>query len=118
MSKFRVAKNSTIVTVVHAAQATFSTANVALNGVLWTHKTKIASNSDAGATYTLNIVDDDSVVVYQKAGISGSSGSVITNLTGDTRIPLAGIYTVQIVFSANQTVTDNVVTVSLMIDKG
>lgn len=119
MSKFRVQKSVTVIVVAHAAQATFSTASVPLNGILWQHKVKIVSASDASATMTLNIIDADSDTVYTKAAISGSAGTVVTTpLTGDLRIPLSGLYTIQIVFSANQTATDNTVTVTLMVDRG
>lgn len=119
MSKFRVQKSVSTIAVPASAQATFSALTVPLNGVLWQHKVKIVSNSDAAATMTLNIIDADGDVVYTKATISGSAGTVVgTVLTGDTRVPLNGLYTVQIVFSANQTTTANTVTVTLLIDRG
>ena len=114
--KFRVAKSVTAVPVVHAAQSTFSTANVTLNGVLWGFKVK-SGPVDAAATMTLNILGEDGETQYTKASIAGNT-TAFTNLTGDTRVALSGIYTIQIVFSANQTVTDNTVTVSLLLDRG
>lgn len=116
--KYRVGKTVTNVAVAHAAQSAFSTASVPINGILWLYKTKITANSDAAATFTLNLIDSDGDTVFSKSAISGTSGTTITNLTGDNRVALQGFYTVQIVFSANQTVTDNSATITLMMDKG
>jgi hypothetical protein len=120
MSKYRIQRLNTTVAVAHGAVAIFnSAATYAANGVLYAVKSKIASNTDASATYTVAIVDADGDVVYSKAGISGTAGTVYTQLTGDQRAGLAdGTFTIRITFSANQTATDNTVTVSLMIDRG
>lgn len=120
MAKFRIQKLITAVAVAHAAQAIFNSASTyAANGVLFAIKSKIASNSDGAATYTVSLVDSDGDVVYSKSGISGSVGTVFTQLTGDQRAALAdGTYTVRITFSANQTTTDNTVTVTLLVDRG
>lgn len=119
MSKFRIQRLDTTVAVAHAAQAIFnSAATYAANGVLYAVKSKLAALADGGATYTVSLVDKDGDVVFSKAGISGAAGTVYTQLTGDQRVALAdGTLTVRITFSANQTVTDNTVTVSLLIDR-
>lgn len=116
-NKFRVQKSVTAVPVVHAAQAIFSVANVPLNGVLWENKVKSSAATDGAATMTLNVIDADGDTVYTKAAIAGNT-TTVTNLTADLRVPLNGLYTIQIVFSANQTVTDQTVTVTLLIDRG
>lgn len=118
MAKYRIQKSQTTIAVAHAAQAVFSTANVALNGILFLNKIKIASNSDGGATMTLALIDAEGDTVYSKSGVSGSAGTVVTQLTGDQRVALSGNYTVQVTFSANQTTTDNTLTVTLNIDRG
>jgi hypothetical protein len=119
MGKFRIQKLSTSVAVAHGATAIFNSASTyAANGILYAVKSKIASSSDASATYTVSIVDSDGDVVYSKAGISGTAGTVVTQLTGDQRAALADdTFTIRITFSANQTVTDNTVTVTLLIDR-
>lgn len=120
MSKFRIQRLDTSIAVAHAAQAIFnSAATYAANGILYAVKSKIASNTDAAATYTVSLVDSNGDVVYSKAGISGTAGTVLTQLTGDQRAALAdNTFTIRITFSANQTTTDNTVTVSLLIDRG
>lgn len=120
MSKFsRIQKSTNAIAVAHAAQATFSKTGVALNGVLWQFKVKPTASADGAATITLNIIDSDGDTVYTKASITCSANvNQLTTLSGDTRVPLSGTYTVQIVFSANQTTTDNSVVVTLMTDRG
>ena len=119
MSKYRVNRVNTTVAVAHGAVAIFnSAATYPLNGLLYMIKSKIASNSDGAATYTVALVDTDGDVIYSKSGISGSAGTVVTQLTGDQRAALCDqAFTVRITFSANQTTTDNTVTVSVYTDR-
>lgn len=119
MSKYRIQRLDTTVAVVHAAQAIFNSAGTyAVNGVLYAIKSKLAATADGGATYTVSLVDKDGDVVYSKAGIAGAAGTVVTQLTGDQRAAIAdGALVVRITFSANQTVTDNTATVTLLLDR-
>ena len=87
-----------------------------INGVLWLIKVKTGA-VDAAATITLNIIDVDGDVVYTKAAIAGN-GTNMTNLIADNRVPLSGFYTVQMVFSAAQTATDNTAVITLIVDRG
>lgn len=120
MSKYKVQRLNTTVAVVHAVQAIFNSAGTYdANGILYAVKSKLTANTDGAATYTVSIVDTDGDVVFSKSGISGTAGTVYTQLTGDQRAALGdGTFTIRITFSANQTVTDNTVTVSLYLDRG
>lgn len=119
MSRFRAQRHDSTIAVAHGATAIFNSANtVQANGILFAIKSKLTNLADASATYTVSLVDKDGDVVYSKAGLSGAAGTIYTQLTGDQRVLLGDNYTVRITFSANQTVTDNTVTVSLLIDRG
>lgn len=118
MSRYKIARQNVAVAVVHAAQVIFNGTAVNANGILYAIKSKIASNTDGSATYTVSLVDEDGDVVYSKSGISGTAGTVYTQLTGDQRAAIvSGALVVRITFSANQTVTDNTVTVGLYFDR-
>lgn len=118
MSKYRGQKKVITIPVVHAAQAIFNSAATPVNGVLYAFKSKLTALADGSATYTVSLVDTDGDIVFTKAGIAGAAGTVFTQLTGDQRALLADNFIVRITFSANQTVTDNTVTVTLLTDRG
>lgn len=118
MSKFRGQKKQVTIAVAHAATAIFNSSATPVNGLLFAIKSKLTATADGAATYTVSLLDSDGDVVFTKAGIAGAAGTVFTQLTGDQRTLLADTFTVRITFSANQTVTDNTATVTLLTDRG
>jgi hypothetical protein len=99
----------------HGAGANTVSATDTLNGILREAIIKTPVSVDGAATLTLNIIDVDSFTVYTKSAIAANTSS-LNLLTNDLRVPLSGAYTIQIVFSANQTATDTTTAVVLVIE--
>src|SRR5690242_807590 len=101
----RIKRPTYSLSLTHAAGANTVSATAILNGILREAIIKTPAAVDGAATLTLNLIDRDNYTVYTKSGIAANTTS-INLLTNDLRVPLSGLYTVQIVFSVNQTATD------------
>jgi hypothetical protein len=95
-----------------AGVTTVSNTGVKLNGELWQVNTLTPAAVDGSATATINIVDVDGLTVYTKASLAANTKTA-DKLTSP--VMLSGLYTVQVVFSGNQTTTDSITNVSLII---
>lgn len=116
-TKLRFRRPKKTVSLTHGASATTGTTSISENGLLREVIINAPATVDASATLTVNILDSDSNVIYAKTGIAAAATS-INLLTNDLRVPLCGTETIQAVFSAAQTVTDTVTTVTLLVDQG
>ncbi|HEX4775084.1 MAG TPA: hypothetical protein VH234_06225 [Candidatus Saccharimonadales bacterium] len=117
MSKFQIQRYQVAIAVAHGAVASFKVQNVPLNGILLGHKLKSSAAGDGTPTITLNLKDADGDAVYSKASLATNT-TTITDLTADQAVALASNFTIEALFSANQTVTDQTVTVTLLIQRG
>jgi hypothetical protein len=110
---YSIRRNSQAINLTHGASATTaSNTNVKLNGLLRQVNAMTPAAVDSSATATINIIDVDGITVYTKAAL------VVNTKTKDlltTPIPLSGLYTVQVVFSASQTATDSITNVTLLV---
>lgn len=113
----RFARLNRSLSLTHAAGANTVSTTADVNGLLHHAIIKAPAAVDGAATIALNIIDSDNVTIYSKSGIAAAATSN-NLLPADARVPLSGTYTIQVVFSANQTVTDTVTQVILLIDKG
>lgn len=117
MSKYRIQKWKKTLTLLFATHSTIITqTGVELNGVLLAANVKTAATVDTSATTAVSLTDADGVVVYSKTGLA-AAGNTQTLLTNDTRVPLTGLYTVTVTFSAAQTANRNT-DVSFFMDRG
>lgn len=109
----------TTLALTHGAGVTTVTSPaVGLNGLLHEAIIVTPATVDGAATATINVIDSDSVTVYSKSAIAVNTtvaDLLVKNATYTAPIPLSGNYTVQVVFSANQTVTDSTTAVTLMV---
>lgn len=118
MSSYRVRKVVSTVALTHGASATTAASSaVAIYGILRHVKVIAPATVDASATLTVNLLDSGGDIVYAKPGVAAAARS-INLLTQDLSVPLSGNYTVQVVFSAAQTVTDTSTSVELLVDRG
>lgn len=100
----------------HAGGATTIGQAINQNGLLRQVIITAPAAVDASATLTINVLDSDNNVIYTKAAVAANT--VSNNLlTQDLSVPLAGSQTVQVVFSAAQTVTDTTTKVALLIGR-
>lgn len=115
--KFRIGKWKNTLTLLFATNNTvISQANVPLNGVLMAINIKTPAAVDSAATVAVKLTDADGVDVYSKSGVAVNTNTQ-TLLTNDQRVPLSGLYTVTVTFSAAQTANRNT-DVSLLLDRG
>lgn len=91
---------------------TVNNTNQKFNGELWQVNTITPAAVDGSATATINIIDADSCTVYTKGSLA-ANGKTADKLTSP--VLLSGLYTVQVVFSANQTATDSTTNVTLLV---
>lgn len=120
MSRFPIERVPIVIPVVHAASSNTSyksAATINLNGLLMLHKLKSTAAGDGTPTITLNIYDADGDKVYSKAAIPVNA-TTVTDLTGDSQVPLSGNHQIEALFSAGQTATDQTVTITLLIQRG
>lgn len=117
MSKFRVARPVLQIPLVHGASSTVATQAAAINGLVRQVIITTPAAVDATATITVDVLDQDSNVVYTKAALAVNTVT-IDKLTMDLSVPLSGTQTVRVTFNAAQTVTDTVTKVTLVVDKG
>lgn len=116
--KFRIRRYKQTLSLTAGAGAnTASNTFVQINGILWEAVIITPAAVDGAATVTINIIDADNITVYTRAGLAANT-TTKDLLTGDLRIPLCGLYTIQVVFSANQTATSTTTTAILLIDQG
>ena len=111
----RIKRPKYSLSLTHGASANTVSATATLNGLLREAIIKTPASVDGAATLTLNLIDVDNFTVYTKSAVAANTTS-INLLTNDLRVPLSGAYTVQIVFSANQTATDTTTAVALLIE--
>lgn len=112
---FGVQRYTQPLSLVHGASVTTVTsAAVTLNGLLWQVNALTPASVDGSATATINIIDTDGITVYTKGTLAANTktGDLLANAK---QVPLSGLYTIQVVFSANQTTTDSVTNVTLLI---
>lgn len=95
---------------------TVITAAVEPNGVLLAINVKTPAAVDSSATVAVKLTDVDGVDVYSKTGLA-ANGNTQTLLTNDQRVPLSGLYTVTVTFSAAQTANRST-DVTLVVDRG
>lgn len=111
---YRVKTVSQALNLTHGgAVTTVSNANQKLQGLLRMATILTPAAVDGSATATINILDSDGTTVYSKASLAANTK---TKDLQTTPIPLSGLYTVQVVFSAAQTATDSTTTVRLLIE--
>lgn len=115
-SQYRVQRTKNAIVLTHGASATTATASVALNGILLESFITTAAAVDSTATTTVNIKDSDGNVVYTKGSLAVDT-TTKELLTADTRVPLSGTQTIEVVFSAAQTTADRTTTVVLLIER-
>lgn len=117
MSKFRITKYKQTLTLIFGTSSTVITAtNVPLNGILWATTVKTAAAVDSSATTAVKLTDADGIDVYSRTGLAVNTNAQVI-LTGDTRVPLNGNYTITVTFSAAQT-ANRATDVTLIIDRG
>lgn len=120
MTKYQIQRYQIAIPVVHAASSNTSyktPATINLNGILMLQKLKSSAAGDGSATITLNIYDADGDKVYSKATLATNT-TTLTDLTGDSQVPLSGLHQIEALFSAGQSATDQTVTVTLLIQRG
>jgi hypothetical protein len=117
MAKYRMRKWKKTLTLVVASNTTVVTATgVDLNGILLSANIKTAAAVDSAATTAVKLTDADGIDVWTKTGVAVNTNTQ-TLLTNDQRVPLSGLYTVTVTFSAAQA-TNRDTDVSLLIDRG
>lgn len=112
---YGIKRVNTALALVHGVAATTQTSSaVVLNGLL--HEVLITAPAavDAAATLTVNLIDQDGYTVYTKGALAAAS--VTLDLLSGITVPLSGSYTLQVVFSAAQTVTDTITNTVLLIE--
>lgn len=117
MGRVRFSRPTYSLTLTAGAGANTVSTAASLNGLLSQIQVTTPATVDGAATITVNIIDSDSYTVYTKATIAANTKDR-TLLTGDLKVPLCDSYTIQVVFSANQTVTTTTTKVILLLDKG
>src|SRR2546421_11606467 len=113
ISRYGIKRYAQTLSLTHGASVTtVSNTSQKFNGELWQVNTLTPASVDSSATATINLIDADGCTVYTK-------GSLVANTkTADkltAPVMLSGAYTVQGVFSANQTTTDSVTNVTLIV---
>jgi hypothetical protein len=117
MSKFRFQRWKQTITLLFATNNTIiSVSNVQLNGLLSATIVKTPAAVDSAATVAVTIVDESGLAVFSRSGLAVNTNTQAI-LTGDTKVPLGGIYTVTVTFSAAQTANRDT-DVTLLIDRG
>jgi len=113
ISRYGIKRFAQTLSLTHGASVTtVSNANQKFNGELWQVNTLTPAAVDSSATATINIIDADGCTVYTKGSLAAN-----TKTPDKLAAPvmLSGLYTVQVAFSANQTTTDSVTNVTLLI---
>jgi hypothetical protein len=114
LGHYSVKRVSNTLSLTHGAGVnTVTNTAIPLNGLLYSVNTLTPAAVDGAATATINILDSDGTTVYTKAALAANTKTADKPATYPT--PLSGNYQVQVVFSANQTATDSVTTVVLLI---
>lgn len=110
---YGIKRNQQVLALTHGASVTTAqNTNVALNGLLDQINIMTPAAVDGSATATINIIDPDGITVYTKGSLAANTA---TKDLQTTPIPLSGNYTIQVVFSANQTATDSTTKVTLLV---
>lgn len=107
---------TTAVAQEQALGATGLSNQVTLNGILREIIITPPSAVDASATITVSLADADGNVVYSKGSLAANSGASINLLTNDQRVPLSGLYTLQVTYSAAQPTTASTTKVVMYIE--
>ena len=107
---------TTAVAQEQALGATGLSNQVTLNGILREVIITPPATDDGSATITISLADIDGNVVWSKSGLAAGSSASINLLTNDQRVPLSGLYTLQVTYSANQTTTASTTKVVLYIE--
>lgn len=107
-----IRRTSQALALVHGAGVTTVTVpGVKLNGLLGQVNILAPAVVDGAATLTINLIDADGITVYTKGSLAAASKTA-DKLT--TPLMLSGAYSVQVVFSANQTTNDSTTNVTLI----
>ncbi len=113
INRYGIKRYAQTLSLTHGASVTtVSNTNQKFNGELWQVNSLTPAAVDGSATATVNIIDADGITVYTKASLAANTKTA-DKLTAP--IMLSGAYTVQVVFSANQTTTDSVTNVTLIV---
>jgi len=115
LGRYGIRRPKYSIALTHGAGANTATATDTQYGILREVIIKTPTTVDGSATVTVNILDSDGFTIYTKSGVAANTTS-INLLTNDQRVPISGSYTVQVVFSANQTATDTTTVVVLLIE--
>lgn len=117
MAKFRIQKFKQTITLDFAGNSTVITATgVPLNGILTATTIKTAATVDTSATTAVKLTDSDNVDVFSRTGLAVNTNTQAL-LADATRVPLSGLYTITVTFSAAQT-ANRATDVTLLIDRG
>jgi hypothetical protein len=117
MSKYRIQKYKKTLTLLFATNSTVITeTNVDLNGFLTATTVKTAAAVDSSATTAVKLTDADGVDVFSRTGLAVNTNAQAL-LADATRVPLNGLYTITVTFSAAQT-ANRATDVTLLIDRG
>lgn len=115
MPHYRIRRFTTSLVLAHGAGAnTVTNSSLNLNGILKKIKVYSPASVDGSATLTITIKDADGDTLWSKASIAANTKD-ITLLTRDQEVPLTGLCSVTVLFSANQTATDTTTQVILVI---
>lgn len=106
----------TLTLVLGTSTTVITTTNVELNGFLAATTVKTAAAVDTSATTAVKLTDSDGVDVFSRTGLAVNTNAQAL-LADATRVPLSGLYTVTVTFSAAQTVA-RATDVSLFVDRG
>lgn len=117
MSKFRIRKWKQTLTLDFANNTTVITVTgVDLNGFLTASTIKTAAAVDSSATTKVELTDADGIVKTVQTALAVNTNTNAL-LADATRLPLSGLYTVTVTFSAAQT-ANRATDVTLIIDRG
>ena len=114
-----VTPGASVTTAVAQEQALGATGlsnQVTLNGILREIFITAPASDDGSATITVTLADIDGNVQWTSTALAAGSGTNKTLLTNDQRVPLSGLYTLQVTYSANQTTTASTTKVVLYIE--
>lgn len=117
MSRHRIYKYKKTLTLLFASNTTVITeVGVELNGVLAATTVKTPAAVDSTATVAVKLTDADGVDVFSRSGLAVSTNAQAL-LADATRVPLSGLYTITVTFSAAQS-ANRATDVTLLIDRG
>lgn len=117
MTSFRMRRYKKTLTLIIATSTTVITeTGIDLNGVLAATTVKTPAAVDNTATVGIKLTDADGIDVFSRTGLAVNTNAQAL-LADATRVPLSGLYTLTVTFSAAQA-TARATDVTLLIDRG